>query len=256
MSTPVFELKNINYYFGNKQVLENINIKIYKGDFLAIVGPNGAGKSTLLKIMLGLFPLQSGEMYIDGQKYQRKLSELKISYVSQKARAFNSGFPASVKEVVLSGLTKQKHLFQWFNKQDVKKVKNILKRLNIEHLLNKNIAELSGGQQQRVLIARALISDPSVLVLDEPTNGIDAKHVSEFYQTLEQLKNEGVTIILVTHDIGVVVDTATKVACLNRHLHFHGPAQEFKSLDQVEISKIYGYPIKFVDHQHERECCN
>ncbi|PTJ90637.1 zinc ABC transporter ATP-binding protein, partial [Staphylococcus simulans] len=248
--------KNINYNFGNKQVLENINNKKYKGELVEIVGAKGAGKSTLLKIMLGLFPLQSGEMYIDGQKYQRKLSELKISYVSQKARAFNSGFPASVKEVVLSGLTKQKHLFQWFNKKDVQKVKNILKRLNIEHLLNKNIAELSGGQQQRVLIARALISDPSVLILDEPTNGIDAKHVSEFYQTLEQLKNEGVTIILVTHDIGVVVDTATKVACLNRHLHFHGPAQEFKSLDQVEISKIYGYPIKFVDHQHERECCN
>lgn len=256
MTTPVFELKNINYHFGTKQVLENINIKIYKGDFLAIVGPNGAGKSTLLKVMLGLLPLQTGEMYIDGIKYQRKASDLKISYVSQKASAFNAGFPASVKEVVLSGLTKQKRLFQWFNKKDVQKVKDILKRLNIEFLLHKNIAELSGGQQQRVLIARALISDPSVLILDEPTNGIDAKHVSEFYETLEQLKQEGVTIILVTHDIGVVVDTATQVACLNKHLHFHGSAKEFKSLDQVEISKIYGYPVKFVDHQHERECCN
>ena len=256
MNQPVFELKNIDYYFDNKQVLENINIRINKGDFLAIVGPNGAGKSTLLKVILGLLPLQHGEIYIDGKSYKKNTqSALKISYVSQKANAFTAGFPASVKEVVLSGLTKTKRIFQWFNKSDEKQVDNVLYRLNIHHLKNKNIAELSGGQQQRVLIARALISNPSVLVLDEPTNGIDAKHVNEFYATLKHLKEEGITIILVTHDIGVVVDTATKVACLNKHLHFHGSTEEFKSLDEVEISKIYGHPIKFVDHQHNRSCC-
>ena len=256
MNQPVFELKNIDYYFDNKQVLENINIRINKGDFLAIVGPNGAGKSTLLKVILGLLPLQHGEIYIDGKSYKKNTqSALKISYVSQKANAFTAGFPASVKEVVLSGLTKTKRIFQWFNKSDEQQVDNVLHRLNIHRLKNKNIAELSGGQQQRVLIARALISNPSVLVLDEPTNGIDAKHVNEFYATLQHLKEEGITIILVTHDIGVVVDTATKVACLNKHLHFHGSTEEFKSLDEVEISKIYGHPIKFVDHQHNRSCC-
>ncbi|OHR99114.1 metal ABC transporter ATP-binding protein [Staphylococcus sp. HMSC36A02] len=256
MNQPVFELKNIDYQFDNKQVLENINIHINKGEFLAIVGPNGAGKSTLLKIILGLLPLQKGEIYIDGKSYKKQnQSALKISYVSQKATAFNAGFPASVKEVVLSGLTKTKKLFQKFNKKDEALVDDVLTRLNINHLINKNIAELSGGQQQRVLIARALISNPSVLVLDEPTNGIDAKHVSEFYETLERLKDEGITIILVTHDIGVVADTATKVACLNKYLHFHGSTEDFKKLDEVEISKIYGHPIKFVDHQHNRECC-
>ena len=256
MTTPVFELKYIDYYFDRKQVLENINIKINRGEFLAIVGPNGAGKSTLLKIMLGLLPLQQGQILIDGKVYKKSQQAPQVSYVSQKARAFNAGFPASVKEVVLSGLTKKKRLLQWFNKKDVAQVHNVLERLNIEHLINKNIAELSGGQQQRVLIARALISNPSVLILDEPTNGIDAKHVNEFYQTLERLKQEGVTIILVTHDIGVVADTATEVACLNKHLHFHGSTEDFKSLDEVEISKIYGHPVRFVDHQHERECCN
>lgn len=256
MTTPVFELRNIDYYFDNKHVLENINIKINKGEFLAIVGPNGAGKSTLLKIILGLLPLQKGEIFVEGHLYKGNKSSLKISYVSQKATAFNAGFPASVKEVVLSGLTKTKKLFQKFNKSDNKKVEDVLKRLNISHLINKNIAELSGGQQQRVLIARALISNPSVLVLDEPTNGIDAKHVNEFYETLDRLKKEGITIILVTHDIGVVADTATEVACLNKHLHFHGTTEDFKSLDEVEISKIYGHPIQFVDHQHNRACCN
>ncbi|PNZ80094.1 zinc ABC transporter ATP-binding protein, partial [Staphylococcus petrasii] len=230
--------------------------KINKGDFLAIVGPNGAGKSTLLKVILGLLPLQNGEIFIDGKSYKKNTqSALKISYVSQKANAFRAGFPASVREVVLSGLTKTKKLFQRFNKEDEKLVEDVLSRLNIHHLIDKNIAELSGGQQQRILIARALISNPSVLILDEPTNGIDAKHVSEFYETLERLKQEGITIILVTHDIGVVADTATKVACLNKHLHFHGSTEEFKSLDEVEISKIYGHPVKFVDHQHNRTCC-
>lgn len=256
MSSPVFELRNIDYFFDNKHVLENINIKINKGEFLAIVGPNGAGKSTLLKIILGLLPMQKGEIYAEGKLYKGNKTSLKISYVSQKAFAFNAGFPASVKEVVLSGLTKTKKLFQRFNKTDIEKVEHVLNRLNISHLINKNIAELSGGQQQRVLIARALISNPSVLVLDEPTNGIDAKHVSEFYETLERLKRQGITIILVTHDIGVVADTATEVACLNKHLHFHGTTEDFKSLDEVEISKIYGHPIQFIDHQHNRGCCN
>ncbi|UWF55671.1 metal ABC transporter ATP-binding protein [Staphylococcus hyicus] len=255
MDQPVFELKNIDFYFDNKKVLENINIKINKGEFLAIVGPNGAGKSTLLKLILGLLPIQHGGIFVDGASYQKKLTTDKISYVSQKASSVTAGFPATVKEVILSGLTRKKRLFKWFNKDDLQKVDEVLKRLNITTLKEKNVSELSGGQQQRVLIARALVSNPSVLILDEPTNGIDAKHVGEFYETLDHLKKEGVTIILVTHDIGVVADTATKVACLNKHLHFHGTTNEFKSLDEVEISKIYGHPIKFVDHQHDRACC-
>ena len=112
-----FELRNLDYYFDNKHVLENINIKINKGEFLAIVGPNGAGKSTLLKVILGLLPIQKGEIIVEGKPFKDNKSSLKISYVSQKASAFNAGFPASVKEVVLSGLTKTKKIFQRFNKK-------------------------------------------------------------------------------------------------------------------------------------------
>ncbi|WP_390564383.1 metal ABC transporter ATP-binding protein, partial [Staphylococcus pseudintermedius] len=147
----------------------------HHGQFLAIVGPNGAGKSTLLKLILGILPIQKGEIYIDGESYNKKLTTDKISYVSQKASSVTAGFPATVKEVVLSGLTRRKKLFKWFSKEDDHKVDQVLERLNISTLKHKNIAQLSGGQQQRVLIARALVSDPAVLVLDEPTNGIDAK---------------------------------------------------------------------------------
>lgn len=253
---PIFEIRNVSYAYPDKLALKDINISIYPGDFLAIVGPNGSGKSTLLKLILGILKVQSGDIFMNGKnmKSERKLTG--IGYVSQKANASSSGFPATVFEVVRSGLIQVKPLFKRFNKADGEKVDEILKRLNITHLKDKNISQLSGGQQQRVFIARALISNPSVLVLDEPTVGIDAKHVAQFYDLLAQLKSEGITILLVTHDIGVVVDTATQVACLNQHLHFHGTSHQFKSLDEVEISKIYGHPVKFVDHNHDRECCS
>ena len=120
-----FELRNLDYYFDNKHVLENINIKINQGEFLAIVGPNGAGKSTLLKVILGLLPIQKGEIIVDGKPFKGNKSSLKISYVSQKASAFNAGFPASVKEVVLSGLTKTKNYFKDLIKMTIKSHKGI-----------------------------------------------------------------------------------------------------------------------------------
>ncbi|PKE20065.1 metal ABC transporter ATP-binding protein [Macrococcoides caseolyticum] len=253
---PVFEIKDVSYSYPDKKALSHINISVYQGDFLAIVGPNGSGKSTLLKLMLGILNLQEGSILMNGTDIRKLKNRTGIGYVSQKSNAGNSGFPANVFEVVRSGLIQIKPMFKRFDKNDHKKVDDILKRLHIDQLKDKNISDLSGGQQQRVYIARALISNPSVLVLDEPTVGIDAKNVAEFYALLEQLKQEGITILLVTHDIGVVVDTATQVACLNEHLHFHGTTHQFKSLDEVEISKIYGHPVQFIDHSgHDRECC-
>ena len=201
MTTPVFELRNLDYYFDNKHVLENINIKINQGEFLAIVGPNGAGKSTLLKVILGLLPIQKGEIIVDGKPFKGNKSSLKISYVSQKASAFNAGFPASVKEVVLSGLTKTKKIFQRFNKSDYQKVKKVLERLNISHLINKNIAELSGGQQQRTAAARAFVHKPNIIFADEPTGALDSKSAQDLLNRLEDMNKQfNSTIIMVTHD--------------------------------------------------------
>ncbi|MCD2136873.1 metal ABC transporter ATP-binding protein [Salinicoccus halitifaciens] len=259
MSEPVFEIKNISYTYKDKlehtPALKNINLKIDKGDFVALVGPNGSGKTTLIKLILGALKPQQGEIYINGRNYQKYDAGQEIGYVSQKSNSFAKGFPASVSEVIMSGLTRQKGLFKKFKKKDRERLDEVLRLLDIEHLKDKNISSLSGGQTQRVFIARALINDPSILVLDEPTVGIDNKHVKEFYEVLLKLKERSVTILLVTHDIGVVVDHANEVACLNEHLHFHGTNHEFKNLGEAELSKIYGFPLQLVSHDHDRECC-
>ncbi len=259
MAVPVFEIKDVTYEYKDKleatPALQNISFSINQGEFLAIVGPNGSGKSTLLKLILGVYKLQQGNILINGKTRKSFNAWQEIGYVSQKAAAHAKGFPATVKEVVLSGLTKEKGLFKRFNKKDNEQLDKTLKLLDIEHIKNQNVSNLSGGQAQRVFIARALINEPSILVLDEPTEGIDSKHVKDFYNVLLKLKNQNVTILLVTHDIGVVVDNADKVACLNEHLHFHGTNTEFQNLGEAELSKIYGFPLQLVSHNHQRECC-
>lgn len=259
MAVPVFEIKNVTYEYKDKleatPALQDISFSINEGEFLAIVGPNGSGKSTLLKLILGVYRLQQGQILINGKNRKSFNAWQDIGYVSQKAAAHAKGFPATVKEVVISGLTKEKGLFKRFSKQDYEQLDKTLKLLDISHIKDQNVSNLSGGQAQRVFIARALINNPSILVLDEPTEGIDSQHVKDFYNVLFKLKKQDVTILLVTHDIGVVVDNADRVACLNEHLHFHGTNTEFQNLGEAELSKIYGFPLQLVSHNHQRECC-
>ena len=259
MDVPVFEIKDVTYEYKDKMeatpALQNISFSINEGEFLAIVGPNGSGKSTLLKLILGVYKLQQGQILINGKNRKSFNAWQDIGYVSQKAAAHAKGFPATVKEVVLSGLTKEKGLFKRFNRKDNEQLDKTLELLDISHIKYQNVSNLSGGQAQRVFIARALINNPSILVLDEPTEGIDSKHVKDFYNVLFKLKEKDVTILLVTHDIGVVVDNADRIACLNEHLHFHGTNTEFQNLDEAELSKIYGFPLQLVSHNHQRECC-
>ena len=236
--TPIFELKDISYSYPNKLALSHINIQIYKGDFLAIVGPNGSGKSTLLKLILGLLPLQKGDILISGKKINQYKSWEKISYVSQKSNAFSSGFPATVKEVVMSGLTKNKSLFKWFNKEDAAQVDAILERLNISDLKNENIAQLSGGQQQRTFIARALISKPSILILDEPTNGLDPSGIKEIRELIKSFpKTYGMTVLISSHLLSEIEHMASTVGIINRgELLFEGNLSELEEQNKVLIN--------------------
>ncbi|WP_420812947.1 metal ABC transporter ATP-binding protein [Peribacillus acanthi] len=228
LNNSIIQVKDLSYKYESDIVLEHINLTVDKGSFLGIVGPNGSGKSTLLKLLLGLIKIQQGEIRLFETDIKQFKDWDKIGYVSQKANSFNSGFPATVYEVVASGLTKKLGLFKFQTKQHKEKILDALESVGMISFWNRNIGELSGGQQQRVFIARALVSDPELLILDEPTVGVDAQNVKQFYTMLEDLNHTlGITLLLVTHDIGSVSEKVTHVACLNKHMHFHGNTKEY-----------------------------
>ena len=250
---PIIQIRHLSYRYERENVLEDINLTIHKGSFLGIVGPNGSGKSTLLKLILGLIKPQNGEILLFGKDIQRFRNWQKVGYVSQKANSFNTGFPATVFEVVSSGLTKKVGLFRYLSKADHEKVEQTIDSVGMADFSKKNIGELSGGQQQRVFIARALVSEPELLILDEPTVGVDAENVSSFYQLLIDLnKKVGITLLLVTHDIGTITDKVTHMACLNRTLHFHGDTVEFEASKTAEMTDIYGHRVVLSHHHHDK----
>ncbi|WP_099352249.1 metal ABC transporter ATP-binding protein [Fredinandcohnia onubensis] len=247
----VLKIKDLSFRYEEQTVLENINLVVPQGSFLAIVGPNGSGKTTLLKSILGLVKLQEGSIELFGTPISKFKDWPKIGFVSQKANSFNSGFPATVFEVVSSGLTAKLGLFNFFKYEHKKKVMDALQSVGMEKFLYRNIGELSGGQQQRVFIARSLVSEPDLLILDEPTVGVDAQTVQTFYNMLEDInKNKGITLILVTHDVGTISEKVSHVACLNKHLHFHGSADEFEHVQDQDLSQFYGHSLQIITHEH------
>jgi zinc transport system ATP-binding protein len=253
-NNKIIKISGLSYRYEKEYVLEDINLSIQKGSFLGIVGPNGSGKSTLLKLILGLLRSQQGEIQLFGQNISRFKEWEKIGFVSQKANSFNTGFPATVYEVVKSGLTKKIGLFHYMKKEHHKKVLEAIDSVGLLPFKKRNVGELSGGQQQRVFIARSLVSDPELLILDEPTVGVDAQHVQSFYQMLGSLnKNLGITLLLVTHDIGTITDKVTHVACLNKQLHFHGKTKEFEEQQHNGMTAFYGYDLHLLSHDHAHD---
>ena len=252
MATPLINLHNISYQYEQTKALIDINLTIAEGDFLAIIGPNGSGKSTLLKIILGLLKPTKGEVLLFGKPVTQFKDKERIGYVSQKSNSFNTGFPATVTEVVRSGLVKKTGLFHRYPATVNKEVKTALKSVGMDEFAMKNIGELSGGQQQRVFIARALISNPNVLILDEPTVGVDSKNVKSFYHMLSHLNREhNITIVLVTHDVDAVSKSISHVACLNQRIHFHGFKNEMDQMSDEQLEAWYGHAVRKVDHQSE-----
>jgi len=253
MSKPIVQIKDMSFKYGHQPVLKDITLQIKQGEFFGLIGPNGSGKSTLLKILLGIIPLQKGEVFLFGKPLHQFHDWNKIGYVSQKANAFNTGFPATVFEVVSMGLFGKKGLFKSLNKKDIEKVRKAIQLVGLQGFEKRNIGKLSGGQQQRTFIARALVSDPELFILDEPTVGIDADSTKQFYKLLSKLNKEmGITIVLVSHDIAVITKQVTKIACLNKGLHFHGSPAEFEESREV-LSKTYGVEMGLVTHHHHME---
>lgn len=253
MMDNIIEIKNLSFRYGNINVLDDINMQISRGEFVGLIGPNGSGKSTLLKIILGLLNPQQGEVTLFGQPISKFKAWDKIGYVSQKANSFNTGFPATVHEVVAMGLYGKKGVLKPLNRLDKERIRKAIELVGLSEFEKRNIGKLSGGQQQRTFIARALVNDPELLILDEPTVGIDVESTKQFYNLLDNLNKElGITIILVSHDIGVVTKQVTQIACLNKKLHFHGSPEEFNQNQNV-LQKIYGVDMGLVNHHHMEE---
>jgi zinc transport system ATP-binding protein len=246
----VVEIKNVSFGYDQNVVLENIHLDVYEGDYLGIVGPNGSAKSTLLKLMLNILKPTQGKIEIFGQNIEKFKEWGKVGYVAQKATSFNTSFPATVEEVVGANLYSHIGLFRGMNKTHKEKIHEALEVVGMEAYYKRLIGNLSGGQQQKVFIARALVSSPKVIFLDEPTVGIDLKSQGEFYRLLEKLNKEmGITIIMISHDVGMITEKVSRVACMgDKRLVTH------QSCCNVPLSEVmtqfYGDQMKLLVHHH------
>lgn len=204
-------------------ILKDVSFTVDAGDYIAIVGANGSGKTSLVKAILGLRTPQFGSIWIESSIIKNK----KISYISQQVTTQAKNFPVTVFEVVQMGLYAEKKSMKFYNKEDNKRVHEMLKSLNIEHLANQQITSLSGGERQRALLGRSLISHPDVIILDEPTSALDPEFRSSFYELIDTINQQGVTILIITHDLGVLKNYVNKVLVLDHQVVFFGTSEDF-----------------------------
>jgi zinc transport system ATP-binding protein len=240
MKKEIVSLHNISVEYDGVQVLRGHNFTVYNNDFIGVIGPNGGGKTTLLKVILGIVSPARGEVQVFGDNPVRARG--RIGYVPQIA-SIDKDFPINVWDMVLMGRLCRKGIFNFYNKVDYQMAEKALKRVEIFHLKGRQVEKLSGGERQRAFIARALVSGPELLLLDEPTGSIDPKMKTGIYDLLGSLKKE-MAIILVTHDIGVISSHVDKVACLNCELFYHGTKQLTGDL----LAKIYQCPVDLIAH--------
>ena len=219
MST-IIKIEHLFAGYERKEVLSDVNLSVEKDDYLGIIGPNGGGKTTLIRTILGLMKPTSGSIRFF--KEGEEVKEIKMGYLPQY-NALDKQFPISVYEVVLSGLSKSKRLFAQYGKAQHQQVAETLERMQLIDLKDRHIGALSGGQLQRVLLARAIVSKPDVVILDEPNTYIDRRFQKQMYEMLEQINKE-CAIIIVSHDIAEVLNNVKHIACVNRHLHYHDTA--------------------------------
>ena len=226
--------------YDGKTVLSQVDLTVYERDFLGVIGPNGGGKTTLIKCILGLHKPSKGDIcfYKDG----KEVPEITMGYLPQY-NSIDRKFPISVYEVVLSGLSKQKSLLSRYTAKHHEQAKRIIAWMGLEGLENRAIGELSGGQLQRALLGRALVSNPEVVILDEPNTYIDKRFEAKLYSLLEEINRER-AIILVSHDIGTVLKNVKTIACVNETVHYH-PHTEVPT---EWLEEHFGCPIEMLGH--------
>lgn len=237
----IFELKNITAGYNGHIVLKDIDFSIFEKDFIGVIGANGSGKTTLLKVILGLVPPIKGTIKFFFERHEQGNEKYDIGYMPQLTM-FDPKFPISVFDVVISGLSRRVGILRHFSKEEKKQASEVMERMGILQLKKRPIGELSGGQMQRVFLARALISSPPLLLLDEPNTFVDKGFEVNFFEILQELNRE-VAIILVSHDLGMISSHVKTIACVNRNLFYHD-ANEITQ----ELLDNYKCPIDLITH--------
>jgi len=237
---PLLDIRHLSAAYGNEVVLENVNLTVFKHDFIGLIGPNGGGKTTLLKSILGLITPVKGEIVFSKELKSQSGNNL-IGYLPQVTNIDNK-FPITVFDAVLSGLMSRKRMFRRFSSEDHDRVKKLLFEMGLYKLRNKAIGQLSGGQIQRTMLCRAIVNNPMMLILDEPDTFVDSKFEGELYEKLNKM-NANIAILLVSHDLGTITSLVKSIACINRTLHYH--PTNIISQEQLEA---YNCPIQLITH--------
>ncbi len=238
MSDVLLKIENVTVTLDGINVLEDVNLEIRKNDFIGVIGPNGGGKTTLVKLILGLLKPDKGKVIYHIPHHIR---QSKIGYLPQ-VHAFDKKFPILVQDVILSGISGKRKLLPGHPNADKKKAAYWMDKLGIEHLRSKSIGKLSGGEMQRVFLCRSLISDPDLIILDEPDTYVDNQFEKELYEELKEL-NERMAILLISHDVGTITTYIKSIACVNRKLHYH-PSNIITNKQLAS----YDCPIQIITH--------
>ena len=240
MPNPIIQISDLYAAYEEKTVLSHVDLTVYERDFLGIIGPNGGGKTTLIKSILGLHQPQKGKIHF--YKNGKEVPEINMGYLPQYNN-IDKKFPISVYEVILSGLSKQKSIFQRYSNEQHELVRQMIIQMGLEGMDKRAIGELSGGQLQRALLGRALVSNPEVIILDEPNTYIDKRFEAKLYSLLEEINKER-AIILVSHDIGTILKNVKTIACVNETVHYH-PHTEVPT---EWLEEHFGCPIEMLGH--------
>ena len=235
----IIELYDVTAGYDREVVLKDVNMTVSDRDFVGVIGPNGGGKTTLVKVMVGLLKPMKGRVALH-QPRNNGLHNV-IGYLPQINR-FDTRFPISVIDVVLSGLVSEKGLFSRFSRKDKQKAQNLLDKMGIGNLYRKPIGELSGGQMQRVFLCRAIITSPKLLILDEPNTFVDNRFEADLYEALKELNKE-MAIMIVSHDVGTISYYVKTIACVNKYLHYHP-----SNIITEQQLAAYGCPIQIITH--------
>ena len=250
MQVNVLELNNCSVSYQNIEAVSNVSFSIQQGDYVGIVGPNGSGKSSLIKAILGLLP-SSGDITLLGAPLKKFSQWSRVGYLPQKQNSINPLFPATVAEVVSLGLLSTKKIPKRLNEADKAHIRDVMAWLEILDIKDTMFARLSGGQQQRVFLARAMVNNPRLLILDEPTVALDPQSRENFYRITKHINTQhNVTVLLVTHDTGSIGQYASKMLYLDKKLVFFGGFDEFCS--SPDMSSYFGtYTQHLMCHRHD-----